>query len=288
MKNLFKRLTSFLAACAIAVSGCTAAFADIIIDKSSLSDYADGEYDETLKRVVDDADLLSDREEEKLEKKIQKIIDEFEFDCVIVTVDNYRDSGCRSIAEFSDDFFDYGGYGVGIENDGIVLAVSMSQREYFFSTCGYGQIAIDDDYGSYWIEDDVIDYLKDDDYYKCFSQYVDDVYDFVKEAKENKPYSKSHRKFSVGRFFDNWFAAALCSLILTIVAVSLLIAQMKTILPQPAAKHYLKNYKERFSQDTFLYSNVTKVRKDSGGGSGGGGGRVGSSGRSHGGHGGRF
>lgn len=290
MKKTFKRLTSLLAACAVAAVGfCTAAFADISIDKGSLPSYADGEYDKTLSRVIDAADILSDREEGKLEKKIKELLEEYEFDCVIVTVDNYRNFGSNSIMSFADDFFDYGGYGVGSEYDGIIFAVSMDNREYAIVTTGFGMEAISDSYGVGWIEDDVIDDLSDGDYYKCFDKFVGDVYDFVNEAKENKPYGTGHKKFSPSVFLDNWFPAAIISLIITAMAVALLLGQMKTVLPQPAAKEYLKNYRERYSQDTFLYSNVTKVRRDSdSGGSHGGGGHIGSSGRSHGGHSGRF
>ena len=288
MKKIFKRLTSLLAAGVIAAAGITTAFADITIDKSSLPDYADGEYNASLPRVIDDAGLLSDNEERKLEERIGEIIDDFQFDCVIVTVKNYRNAGSSSMLAFADDFFDYGGYGYGSDYDGIIFAVSMSQREYAITTCGFGMKAIDDAYGIGWIEDDVLDDLSDGNYYKCFRQFVDDVYDFVEEARNNKPYTIGHTKFSLKRYLSNWFPAAIISLIITAVAVALLVGQMKTVLPQPAAKPYLRNYRERYSQDTFLYSNVTKVRRDSGGGSGGGGGHHSSSGRSHGGHSGRF
>jgi uncharacterized protein len=71
-------------------------------------------------------------------------------------------------------------------------------------------------------------------------------------------------------------------------------AQMNTKLPQNSARNYLNqsSYQLHGHSDMFLYSNVTKVRRESSSSSGSGGGgsstHRSSSGRSHGGGGGKF
>lgn len=259
-------------------------------------------YDQSLNRVVDESDLLTNEEEQELEAKINEIITDYQFDCVIVTVDsytigdhlNYYTQG--SIMEFADDFYDYSGYGIGSGYDGIIFVVSMSQREWWFSTCGYGMEAINETYGLKWLEEEVIDDLSDGNYYECFDKYVDSVRMFVSEARTNKPYDGIHRVWDVGHLFDaikgKLFIAIFFAAIVTSVVTSILKARMKTVKQNLSARNYMKpgSFKLNSSQDVFLYSRTSRNARSSG--SGGSGrsrsGHRSSSGRSHGGRGGRF
>lgn len=292
IRKCISRALALTAALTVMISSSLAtAFADDNLTNRPLPVYGDGEYNENLPRVVDEYDMLSPEEEEYLDEKARKIIDEFGFDCVVLTTfdygmfkHGYYNERYDDIQTFAHDYFDFMGYGVGTKNDGILFVVSMADRSYAFSTCGYGMEAISDSYGVGWLEDDLVPMLSDGDYYECFDRYFDDVYDFVEEAYENKPYSKLHLKSAPTWLFKHWFASLCISGVITACVVWFLLHQMKTILPKPAAKNYLKNYKEKFAQDTYLYSNVTKTAKSSGSSGGGGG----SSGRSHGGSSGHF
>ncbi len=258
-----------------------------------LPDYGEGEYNSELPRVIDEAGLISYSTEEKLNKKIEKIIEDWEFVCVILTVDDYRNSynSIWGVADygiwgFADDFFDYGGYGVGENYDGIIMVVSMADRSYHFSVCGYGQTAFTE-YGFEYLDDTVVSKLSDGDYDECFETFVDEVYDFVKEAKTARPYDTFHKKISGKVILRNFLIAAPVALLISWLFVKGLVKKMKPIMPKPAAREYLKNFNQTYAKDTFLFANVSKIPKGNGG-SGGGGGHISSSGRSHGGHGGHF
>lgn len=73
--------------------------------------------------VVDNADLLTQTEENELSKKLQDISDELQFDVVVVTTNS---TGSKTATEYADDYFDYNGYGRGSNNDGCLIP------------CGYG------------------------------------------------------------------------------------------------------------------------------------------------------
>ena len=84
--------------------------------------------DESLPRVVDDADLLTENEEKSLENQIKAITDEYDFDVVLVTADTL---GGKSPMEYADDYYDYNGYGANKDCDGVLLLVSMEDRDWW-------------------------------------------------------------------------------------------------------------------------------------------------------------
>ena len=83
--------------------------------------------------LVDDADILSNAEEVSLLNKLENISSKSKFDVAVVTVKNIDD---RTMQEYTDDFYDYYGYGQNERNDGILLLVSMREREYHITTAG--------------------------------------------------------------------------------------------------------------------------------------------------------
>ena len=95
-----------------------------------------------LPRLTDEADLLTDEEEELLLKQLDEISERQNCDVVVAAVDGLDG---KSAMEYADDFYDYNGYGMGNERDGIILLVSMEERDWWISTCGFGITAFTDD-----------------------------------------------------------------------------------------------------------------------------------------------
>ena len=92
-------------------------------------------------RLVDDADLLASEEEQDLLAKLNEISERQAVDVVVVTVDSL--DGKTSEA-FADDYFDYNGYGIGTDRDGIIFVISMGERQMAMSTRGFGIPAFTD------------------------------------------------------------------------------------------------------------------------------------------------
>lgn len=63
-------------------------------------------------RLVDQADLLTDTQEDSLQKELDDISNKLDFDVAIVTVDS---TGSRTPQAFADDYYDYNGFGMGGE-----------------------------------------------------------------------------------------------------------------------------------------------------------------------------
>ena len=59
----------------------------------------------------------------------------------VVTVDSLEG---KTSQDYADDFYDYNGYGYGKDDDGILLLISMEDRDYAITTYGFGITAFTD------------------------------------------------------------------------------------------------------------------------------------------------
>ncbi|MGN0550730.1 MAG: TPM domain-containing protein [Acutalibacteraceae bacterium] len=242
---------------------------------------------ENPEKVVDNANLLSDSEETALTQSINKIVSEQSFDVVIVTTDTIDG---KTPMEYANDYYDYNGYGVGPNKDGVLLLFSMEDRDWWISPTGYGITAITD-YGIEVFGDNIVEQFSDGDYYEGFEKFVSMTEKFVIEAKTDKPYDVNHKYVT---FIDYVIAvgiALLIALIIAFVVVFALKAQLKSVKFKAGANEYLNSgsFKLNNRSDLFLYRTVSKTKKVESSSSGGGSStHTGSSGTSHGGGGGKF
>lgn len=209
--------------------------------------------------VVDNADLLTQTEENELSKKLQDISDELQFDVVVVTTNS---TGSKTATEYADDYFDYNGYGRGSNNDGALFLVDMGDRKWAISTSGYGieaivDSALDD------MEEEIVPYLKSGDYDGAFNEFADLTYDIVNDAKNGKSYSnsttsttKNHKNIGTNLIVAFSIGAGI-SLIIILVYRS----KLKPVKFQKEEKEYIVpgSFNLRRSDDVFLYFNITKV-----------------------------
>lgn len=85
--------------------------------------------------VVDSAGLFTESEEYALEEKVQETILYVGVDMVIVTTDT---TDGKTSEAYSDDYFDYNGYGTGAERSGMLFLINMGDREIHISLRGSG------------------------------------------------------------------------------------------------------------------------------------------------------
>jgi len=85
--------------------------------------------------VNDQAGILSESEINSLENEAASLSQSYNMDIVIVTT---NDAEGKSSREYADDFFDYYGYGIGNNYDGILFLIDMDNREVNISTSGIG------------------------------------------------------------------------------------------------------------------------------------------------------
>lgn len=242
--------------------------------------------DERLKsRLTDQADLLTDSQESSLEKKLDDISEKLDFDVVIVTTDS---TGYRTPQAFADDYFDYNGFGMGDDSDGVVLLVSMDDRDWHLSTAGFGITAITDA-GVDYISTMFVPYLSDGDYMKAFETYADLCDEFVTKAKSGTPYDVGNMPKKPFDFLKYGRNALIAGVVIALITVEMMRRSLRSVRPQPSAGDYVKNGSMHITkrEDRFLYRRVNRRERPKSG-RGGSGTHTSSSGRSHGGGGGKF
>lgn len=201
--------------------------------------------------LVDEAELLSFSEAERLTETLEEISEEWDLDVVIVTVQSLDG---EDIQDYADDWYDYGGY----RPDGILLLVAMYDREVAISTKGKA-IDIFTDSRIDRILDDVAESLSEEDYSEAFEDYADLCRDHIQSASE----------FSVGK---SLLISVIIGFVVAFIATAVMKGQLKTVRAKPGASDYVKQGSMRLTQsrDLFLYSNVTRVprpKSNSGGSS---------------------
>lgn len=244
-------------------------------------------------RVLDEAELLSDSEEEELAEKIDDLIDAYDMDVVILTVEDYTEYSNDNvdIREFARLFYWENGYGFDKKKSGMILVLSMAERDWYMYIEGDANVAVND-YGSEYITDRMLKKLGDNKFAEGFSGYLDDIELFLKEYAKGKPYGDDHQVVTTERMVKYFGIAVGISVVLALIIVLGMKSGMNTAKPKLAAKEYVKNgsFVLTNKQDLYLYSKTTKTaipKNDSSSSSGGGGGR--SSGSSGGGgRGGKF
>lgn len=247
--------------------------------------------------VIDNADLLSDYDEQNLEDTIQQLRDAYQMDIVILTEESLY--GARP-QDHADDYYDFNGYA----EDGLLFLLSMAERDWYISTSGNAIYALTD-YGIQAVTEDVIPHLSAGNYYDAFDAFLNALPEYLDAYVDGNPvdgYADYSGDYYHGDqeevvyyeepFVPSFEVALLGGIVIAAVSVAIMRIGMITVKRQSGAGVYMNrnSYRLTAQRDMFLYSKVTKVRKPQNNSSSGGGSSVhrSSSGSSHGGGGGKF
>ena len=230
--------------------------------------------------LVDDAQLMTYEEQLELTELLEEISTRQGVDVVVVTTYSL---GGKSPVEYADDFFDYNGYG----EDGVLLLVSMEDREWWVSTTGFGITAITN-VGLSYISDEFVPYLSDGEYAQGFRVFAELCDKFITQARNGDAYDYHNLPkvpFDPG---EHLMIALVVGLLAAVIATLIMRGQLKSVRQQPKADDYVKPGSMHLTQsrDLYLYSNTSRREKPKN--NGGSSTHRSSSGRSHGGGGGRF
>lgn len=250
--------------------------------------YAADGFSSEYERLLDTAYLLSDEETDEINELLDELSERQKMDVTIATVNNL--DGYNSIEACADDLYDYCNFGYGADRDGLMFLVSMEEREWHISTCGYGITAFTDA-GIQYVGDQMLESLSDGDYAQAFRTYAACCDDLIDQARTGHPFDKD----DVPRKPMSPVVPLVCIVIggvLGVVVVNGMKAQLKSVRKAKSAANYVRSGSMNLTgkQDLFLYSNVNRVKKEtkSSSSSGGSSTHTSSSGTTHGGGGGKF
>ncbi|MDO4976130.1 MAG: TPM domain-containing protein [Eubacteriales bacterium] len=230
-------------------------------------------------KVIDDAGLLSDVELSKLSEELESVSEKSDLDVVVMTVPSIGGSNAQ---DFADNAYDKGGY----SEDGILFLISMEERDYAFSTKGYGMEAFTIA-GLGYMEDQFLGSISSGDYYEGFSKYGSLCEDFVKEARKGRPYDTGHLP-KKNRSILYLLGSIVLGCVSALSSSSAKRAQHTSVHKQASAANYVTENQITNSRDVFLYRTVNRIKKPEKSSSSGSGAHVSSSGSMHGGKSGKF
>ena len=248
-----KRIFAILFAVVLSLTMITTASAETTdIDDGANSTKTIGSIqgDRTLPLVVDNADLLNEDEEDKLNSKLEKLTETYKTEVAVVTV---SDLDGKSPTAYADDFYDYNGYGYGSNDDGVLVLLNHDangKNDLNITTHGSAIEAFSDS----TIEDilyDMKDLIVDEKYYDAFNTYADMCEDALQPP-------------SVSLI---WIPVCLVvGFILAFIITKIVESSLRTVKKQYNAKNYVRKGSMVVTdhQDIFLYRNVTqtKIEKD--------------------------
>ena len=241
--------------------------------------------------IVDEAQLLTEAQEQALEVKIAQLRDGYSNDVVIVTT---GDTDGKSAMEYADDYYDYNGYA----NDGLLLLIDMDNREWWISTKGDGIYAFSDR-EIQKAGKKIVKSLKSEDYMQACEVFLievdEELYDYY-DGQMGPVFREAGFSGNLKRWWRNinWTAVLIAEAVAIAAAfiiVGIMKRGMKTARPKNQAQDYIRpgSFQLTNSADIYLYSHTTSRRiehdTDSGGGSST---HTSSSGDTHGGGGGSF
>ncbi len=263
-------------------------------------------------RVFDQAGLFSETEIIQLEEKIAQCRKSTKMDVVIVSA--YAD-GERSAEEYADDYYDYGGFGVGKKASGVLLLYYMDGPgqpggECYISTAGT-MINMLTDERIESILDDVYGNLGNRDFPGATECFLEDVKVYVKEGVESGQYTYDRDTGEIVRYHSiRLYEVAIAMVIAGILAGSVCLDIKKRYAMKQSSREVSNSLQAYRADCAFCFSvagdkminkyvRSIPIPRNTSGGSGGRGhsgsssaGRstihTSSSGRSHGGGGRRF
>lgn len=249
--------------------------------------------DRTLPLLVDDAGLLTSGEASELNRALDEISERQEMEIAVITVPELPDG--YTAQSYADDIYDYYGYGYGEGDDGILLLLSMGEREWAVTTYGYGITAFPDSVIDL-IMNDCLYYISDGAYFNGFSYFAQLCDEYTTKARngviENPDENFGFTDDYGGYYGDSYidyddpisiiggasgptaitvtggipFALPL-SLIAGFLISGLIVgvwkSELKSVGKQSGASEYARRDSIRvtLSRDLFLYRNVRRTRR---------------------------
>ena len=230
--------------------------------------------------IIDEAEYLTEGQFTELTEKFEAIRQKYDFEVAVYT--EYETTSYDAMSS-ADDIYDYCGFGAGEDDDGIMLYICSSTREYHFTTHADG-LRVFNENGIAYLKKNVEPHLADDNYYLAIDTFADLADELLEMAENGEPFNK--KQYDMKYLLIVIGCALLLPLIIAYFMMNSKLSKMKTAVENDYAANYIKPGSKHvtMARDIFLYSHITKTEKaKSNSGT-----HTSSSGRTHGGSGGSF
>ncbi len=210
--------------------------------------------------VADYAGLLSTQELDDLGRRAQDICDTYQCGLYIVTVPDYRDYGVTPPDAACNLYRDWD-LGVGTEKDGLILLLSMDDRD--FATAVYGPWAhsVFTDEVLQHQEPEFLDDFGDNDWYGGFSDFLTTSEGYLKTVRSGKTVDTSRRALTSGRLAAVIVQDLLGGTVIALVICFVIKAGMRSVRKNATAEAYKVAGGEHLSVCADRFTHTTQTRR---------------------------
>ena len=206
--------------------------------------------------VYDIAELLTDEEYWVLEDYAREISERQQCAVYFLTVDDFREYGDGVIFDVARQIFLNNDFGMGEAQDGVLLILSMAERDYCLLAHGFGDTALTD-YGKDYISEHFLDNFGSDDWYGGCMDYLTYTDDLLAQARAGNIYDRG--SWITGRVLWLW-SLILGAVISVIVCVIQRGMMKKKVRLQTGAGNYLEGGSVNITRRRDVFSHATEVR----------------------------
>lgn len=216
---------------------------------------------ERAPRLTDAAGLLSESEQAALISTLDEISEKHQVDVVVVTINSLGEMTAGECAEY---FYDNFGYGFGSDKSGILLLISMEERDWYITSVGFGITSVNEA-GRQYISDNMLGYLSDGYYAKAFEEFALCCYYLISLAETGDPFDYDDFPKEPFGVVKHLIIALIIGLVAAFIVTGSMKGKLKSVYHQTTAGNYVKNdsMKVTESRDLFLYRQVSRTEKPS-------------------------
>lgn len=269
-----------------------------------------------LMHVTDAAGLLTDGELSRLEATAQAIEDQYGFGAYIVTVGDYRRFSEASVFDAAMAIYTEYSLGAGPGKDGLMLLLSMNDRDYSLITYGETGNSVFGEAARASMTDYFLDDFARNDWYGGFADYLEQTDARLQAAENGEPYGGAYgepygepvgpyddpygdhayddRYYAGGSYLDDedvlttlgMYAVGVLVVpfVIMLIVIAVMDGKMRSVAPARHATEYVAGNLQltgRYDHFTHTTETVVRVKSDNDGPGGGfGGGGISFSGRS--------
>lgn len=205
--------------------------------------------------IYDTEELLTELEYQTLEDYAQEVSQQRQCAVYFVTVDDFRNYGDGDIFNVARQIFLASDFGMGEGQDGVMLILSMAERDYCLLAHGFGDTALTD-YGKDYISEEFLDNFADNDWYGGCLDYLACTDELLSQAREGNIYDRGSWITSGVLWLWSLVLGAVTALIVCLIQRGIMSRKVRM---QSNAMEYLQG-DVNITRKRDVYSHTTEIR----------------------------
>lgn len=218
--------------------------------------------------VIDSAGLLSAEQKQTLEQTAASIAETYDFGVYIVTVGDFASTGASSVKGAAETVFASYGMGIGTEKDGLLLLLSMADRDYWMMANGAKGLHAFNTEGREALVPYFLDNFGENDWFGGFEDYLYWAGEYLRAAESGTPYSEDNVPMDdvekAKSAIITYGIAIAIALAISGIVIAVCNAKMKSVAPAVHASAYVSGgLNLTGSMDNYTHTTTTRVKKSS-------------------------